>query len=70
MSSGRLDSSRKTVTRKRCQLAAGLLAIALVWGVLLPRAAQIPAIRQHIDRLDAANINTGAMFYTELEPIP
>lgn len=36
------------------------------WLVILPKVARLPPIRDHIARMDAADIVTSAKFYTEL----
>ena len=51
----------------RLQFAAWIIALTLVWCVGLPRLASVPLLREHIDTMQAKNINVGAMFYTELE---
>ncbi len=53
--------------RKLFGSAISLGGIALVWLVFLPWLGAQPAVRQHIERLDAADVNASAMFYTELE---
>ncbi len=47
--------------------ALAVLSIALVWLVVLPWVGEQAAVRRHVDRLHAADINASAMFYTELE---
>lgn len=51
------------------QLAVGLGAILAVWLVVLPRIADQPPIRRHIEFLEQRQIDPSAMFYTELEPM-
>ena len=53
--------------RAHLKLAAWIIALAFIWCVALPRFAQLKPIRQHIDAMQAENINVGAMFYTELD---
>lgn len=43
------------------------VAIALVWGVLLPRLSQMPTNENYIRFLQARRIDPSAMYYTELE---
>lgn len=51
------------------RLAAGLLAIVVVWIAALPRLADQPPVRRHIEFLQQRQIDPSAMFYTELEPM-
>ncbi len=46
-------------------LAAGA-AIAVVWLVVLPAVGRIPAVEAYIDRNEAAGIDPGVKFYSEL----
>lgn len=55
------------MNRKLFSAGVSMLAIALVWLVFLPWLGERPAVRSHVDRLHAANINASAMFYSELE---
>lgn len=65
----------QTVTRlasasllsRRAWFATSVVGLALVWCVILPRLAEVPALRDHIGAMRAKNINVGAMFYTELD---
>ncbi len=47
-----------------------IVALTFVWCVALPRFALLKPIREHIDAMQAKEINVGAMFYTELEWSP
>jgi len=49
------------------KLAAGCLIVCLFWLWLMPRLAKFPVVKEHIDFLEDRNINTGAMFYTEVQ---
>lgn len=40
--------------------------ICLLWGICLPRLANWPPIRKHIDEMGSSEVNVDAMFYTEL----
>ena len=52
---------------KKClSLIVGVTAIALVWLVLLPQAAQRPPMKSHLRWLDEQGIDPSAMYYTEL----
>ncbi len=46
---------------------ATLIAMSVIWLVFLPWLADRRAVRDHVDRLHAANINASAMFYSELD---
>ena len=41
--------------------------IGIVWLVCLPKLATLRTVRQHLQRVEEANINVSAMFYTEIE---
>ena len=48
------------------KLIFGLIAIACVWLMLLPRLGQLPPVKQHIQHMEDKDIVVDAMFYTEL----
>lgn len=48
----------------RLLLCASLVAVA--WLELLPRGAELPIVRDHIERLRRLGIDPRAKFYTEL----
>ncbi len=48
------------------RLLLAFASIAAVWLLLLPSIAERPAMRVHLDRLEADGIDPSAMFYTEL----
>jgi hypothetical protein len=57
-----------TDSRMGClKLAAGCLILSLLWLWGMPQLAKLPIVKQHIDFLEDRNINTGAMFYTEVQ---
>ena len=45
-----------------------VLAIVTIWMVVLPAAAKLPTVRNHLEFLESHRVNAAAMFYTELEP--
>jgi len=45
----------------------GCAVLSFVWLWVLPRIAQYPSVREHLELLDRRNINAGAMYYTEVE---
>ena len=45
----------------------GLATIAVVWLLILPRAAELPSVNKRLRFLDEKEIDPSAMFYTELE---
>jgi hypothetical protein len=49
------------------KLAAGGLTLCLLWLWGMPQLAKLPMVKEHIDFLEDRNINTGAMFYTEVQ---
>ncbi len=49
------------------KLATGCLLLSLVWLWGMPQLAKFPVVKQHIELLEDRNINTGAMFYTEVQ---
>jgi len=51
------------------QLAIGLGAILILWLAVLPRIADQPPVRRHIEFLKQRRIDPSAVFYTELEPM-
>jgi hypothetical protein len=51
------------------RLAVGLTAILVIWLAVLPRIADQPPVRRHIEFLEQRQIDPSAMFYTELEPM-
>jgi hypothetical protein len=48
--------------------AAGLMAI--LWLVVLPQLAKWPPVNNHLQRMQAAEIEVDAMFYSELKWLP
>ena len=55
---------------RAARLAGYILAIAAIWLLLLPAAAQIPAIREMIARHEAHGVDPSAKFYSELPAMP
>lgn len=49
------------------KLATGCLLLSLLWLWGIPQLAKFPVVKQHIELLEANDINTGAMFYTEVQ---
>lgn len=54
-------------TKPRRNLLAVAMLIGVVWLVVLPAIGRLPAVRDEIDRVDAAGINASALYWTELE---
>jgi hypothetical protein len=52
------------------RLAVCLVAIAAIWLVVLPSLAQVPAIRQTIDRHESHGVDPSAKFYSEVPAMP
>jgi len=51
------------------RLACGTAAILILWLAILPRIADQPPVRRHIEFLEQRQIDPSAMYYTELEPM-
>jgi hypothetical protein len=51
------------------RLAIGSTAILVLWLAVLPRIADQPPVRRHIEFLEQQQIDPSVMFYTELEPM-
>jgi hypothetical protein len=49
------------------KLAASCLILSLLWLWVMPQMAEFPVVKEHIEFLEERNINTGAMFYTEVQ---
>ncbi|GIW94683.1 MAG: hypothetical protein KatS3mg110_2724 [Pirellulaceae bacterium] len=52
--------------RRPWLLAAGVLAIGLVWLGVLPWVETLPPVARHIRCQDEAEVDPSALFYTEL----
>jgi hypothetical protein len=64
------NGSRSNSTpRGWIRLAVGSTAILVLWLAVLPRIADQPAVRRHIEFLEQQHIDPSVMFYTELEPM-
>lgn len=48
-------------------LVVAIVAIATVWGIVLPVASTQPLVKQRIDWLRHERIDPNAMYYTDLE---
>lgn len=44
--------------------------VGVIWFAVLPRLANWTPVREHIDRMQAAEIEVDAMFYSELSHVP
>ncbi|MCU0875768.1 MAG: hypothetical protein MUE50_25830 [Pirellulaceae bacterium] len=62
-------SRSNSTPRNWIQLAIGSTAILVLWLAVLPRIADQPAVRRHIEFLEQRHIDPSVMFYTELEPM-
>ena len=47
------------------RLLIAVVAIVACWGFVLPKLAQLPSVRDRIDRFEQAGINPSAVFYTD-----
>ena len=52
------------------RLAVALAAVAVIWLLLLPRIAALPAVRATIEQNEAAGVDPAAKFYTEVPAMP
>lgn len=52
------------------KLTIGLSLLAATWLVVLPMLSRWQPVRDHIDRMQAAEIQVDAMFYSELNYVP
>ncbi|MCA9103207.1 MAG: hypothetical protein KDA63_18760 [Planctomycetales bacterium] len=68
--SERIDQTVVTEQRGRSggwpTLAVVLLAVAVIWGVVLPRLGEQPAVRARIERFERQGIEPAALFYSDL----
>jgi hypothetical protein len=62
-------SRLSSLQRGWIRLAIGSTAILVLWLAVLPRIADQPAVRRHIEFLEQRQIDPSVMFYTELEPM-
>ena len=62
-------SRSNSTPRGWIRLAVGSTAILVLWLAVLPRIADQPAVRRHIEFLEQQQIDPSVMFYTELEPM-
>ncbi len=51
--------------RRWGHLVAGLALMAVVWGVVLPRLADWPAVQARVERNQRLEIDPSATFYTD-----
>ncbi len=59
--------SRRDQTAGWRRLGLAITAMALVWGVVLPRIEKTPRVQGRIKHLDDHGINPAALFYTDHE---
>lgn len=52
------------------RLGLAVVVMGILWLVVLPRVAVLPAVRARIERNEAAGIDPAAKFYTELPAMP
>lgn len=67
--SAQLDAAPQPVDagRRWLRLGIALGLVTLTWLVVLPRLADAPPVKRHIETMQAAGIDPSAMFYTELD---
>jgi len=56
--------------RAALRLAAGGLAVAVIWCGLLPRLLEIGPVKRHVALMEARQVDPSAVYYTELERLP
>ena len=66
-SADNLTRTAADVSTGRRRLAAIVAAIALLWLIVLPAIGNNAAMREAIAEREARGIDSGAMFYTDLE---
>lgn len=52
------------------RLIAALSIVYAIWFIVLPRLTMWSPVREHIDRMQSADIQVDAMFYSELSFVP
>jgi hypothetical protein len=52
------------------RLAAGAVAVAVVWCGLLPRLLELEPVARHVSLMEERQVDPSAMYYTELERLP
>jgi hypothetical protein len=56
--------------RAALRLAAGGLALAVIWCGLLPRLLEVEPVKRHVALMEARQVDPSAVYYTELERLP
>lgn len=59
--------STRTLTERWTRLAAWCVAVAVIWLIVLPQIARLPAVDRWIGFVERQRIDPSAMFYTEVE---
>lgn len=62
------QAQKKQETKSRrpaLTLLSAVLIIVGIWGIILPRIAELPAMQEKIQRFDQKGINPNAFFYTD-----
>lgn len=57
--------SRRDQTTGWRRLGLAIAAIAVIWGVVLPRLENTPSVQARIKHLDGHGIDSAAFFYTD-----
>lgn len=63
-----LSTTPGDVGRRWLRLGIAVGLVAFTWLVILPRLADVPPVKRHIETMQDAGIDPSAMFYSELEP--
>ena len=64
-----MDSNANS-TRAIARLCFALVMLAIIWGVVLPQLSDYQPIAQHIQSMQAHEVEVDALFYTDLGWIP
>jgi len=56
---------KSSTRQQRLLLGAAILFSAVLWGFVLPRLSQQPAMRSKVEHLRQRGIDSGAMFYSD-----
>ena len=52
------------------KFSVAAILVCTIWLAILPHLANWRPVREHIDRMQAAEIEVDAMFYSELNHVP
>ncbi|MFM8633365.1 MAG: hypothetical protein ACKOEX_00890 [Planctomycetia bacterium] len=61
---------QSTVHRDVGRLLVGTAAMAVMWGMILPRLLAVGPVARHVRLMEDRGVDPAAMYYTELERLP